>query len=298
MMVHCGVDVGHDGALSQLQQVFSQLHHSQNGQNDSLTVKTRFTCMGTISIDFGQEHAAWFEIDSNDCDDPHLMMSISEYNQPSHIPGYPKTLTPIQYLQNGIITYRLETNDALYDGVRYGFIHISSKTNTSWHIIGVRAVSQIKPNNYVGSFQSTQYPILNQMWYAAAYCVKMNMLPGGFGAILMDRGDRIAWVGDNHISHKVATIAFGAFDYVAESTIHTEANDNNILSYALYWVLCVYDLYLQTCNISFVATVEMMVQSHLNQSIKVFGTNPNLRFYGWDDRVGAGFEKANDTAVC
>ena len=55
---------------------------------------------------------------------------------------------------------------------------------------GIRCVSQTLPINYVGSFNSYEYEILNQIWYASAYCVKMNMLQSGFGAILVDRGDR------------------------------------------------------------------------------------------------------------
>eukprot|EP01084_Bolivina_argentea_P065853 120041_1 len=67
---------------------------------------------GSITIDFGCENAAWFEIDSNDCTDNGLTMSISEYNQPGNTlnPNYPKTLKPIKYVNNGVTTYRLETN--------------------------------------------------------------------------------------------------------------------------------------------------------------------------------------------
>ena len=121
---------------------------------------------GTIVIDFGFENAGWLEIDSNDCNDNGLTLSISEYNKPiTNMLSYPKTLKPKKYVQNGITTYRLETNSELYDGVRFGFIHVSNQTNKPWHIIGIRCVSQIKPTNYVGSFQSQQYPMLNYIWY-------------------------------------------------------------------------------------------------------------------------------------
>ena len=160
----------HDGSFDNLESIYA------SPGNIDVTVYGP----GNITIDFGQENAAWFEIDSNDCDDPGLLMSISEYNQPGYTgnPKYPKTLAPVKYTQNGITTYRLETNPQLYDGVRYGFIHVSTQTGKPWHIIGVRVVAQIKPDNYIGSFQSPQYPMLNRIWYTAAYCVKMNMLPG------------------------------------------------------------------------------------------------------------------------
>eukprot|EP01084_Bolivina_argentea_P065849 120033_1 len=250
---------------------------------------------GNITIDFGFENAGWFEIDSNDCDDNGLTMSISEYNEPGKTldPSFPKTLKPVKYTNNGITTYRLETNKQLYDGVRFGFIHVSKQTNKPWHIIGVRVVAQIKPDNYIGSFQSNQYPMLNYIWYTAAYCVKMNMLPWGMGSILLDRGDRIAFMGDDHISIKVAMYAFGAYDFVKQSIIDTKDNTDNILSYPLYWITSIYDYYLLTNDTTLLTTLEGMIQHYLNQSISVFGTNPAISLYGWDERIGAGFENAN-----
>ena len=35
------------------------------------------------------------------------------------------------------------------------------------------------------------------------YTTRVDMLPGGFGSILMDRGDRISWTGDAHLAQKV-----------------------------------------------------------------------------------------------
>ncbi len=187
----------------------------------------------------------------------------------------------------------METNSQLFDGVRYGFIHVSSQTNKPWHIIGLRAVSQIKPINYIGSFESTEYPILNTMWYSAAYCVKMNMLPNAMGSILMDRGDRIAFMGDDHIAFKIAMQAFGEFNYVKKNIIQTQNDTDNILSYPLYWILSIYDYYLQTNDKTLLQELENKIMIYLNHSIAVFGTNPSINFYGWDDRIGAGFEGAN-----
>ena len=250
---------------------------------------------GTITIDFGQENAAWFEIDSNDCNDNGLTMSISEYNKPGNTlnPHYPKTLKPIKYKENNITTYRLETNSELFDGIRYGFIHVSSQTNKPWHIIGLRIVSQIKPINYIGLFESKEYPILNKIWYSAAYCVKMNMLPNAMGSILMDRGDRIAFMGDDHIAFKIAMEAFGEFNYVKKNIIQTQNDTDNILSYPLYWILSIYDYYLQTNDKILLQELEIKIMIYLNNSINIFGTNPSINFYGWDDRIGAGFEGAN-----
>lgn len=153
---------------------------------------------GTLKLDFGREHAAWFEFTSPDLDAlSEVSASISEYNQPW--PG--KTLQPNAYAGGN---YRLETNPELYEGVRYAWISVdSSKSDRSgaatapWHITGLRLVAQSKPTNYTGSFRSAD-PTLTAVWYSGAYGSRLNMMPYGFNSILMDRGDRVSIQGDGH----------------------------------------------------------------------------------------------------
>ena len=66
---------------------------------------------------------------------------------------------------------------------------VSSVTFT---IKGVRAVVQTKAVNYEGSFTSPSDPMIEQVWWVAAYTVRANLLRDAFGSILMDRGDREA----------------------------------------------------------------------------------------------------------
>jgi hypothetical protein len=72
---------------------------------------------GTLRLDFGREHAAWFEFTSADlgAQAGAVRASISEYNEPW--PG--KTQAPKAYSGGA---YRLETNRQLYEGVRYAWI--------------------------------------------------------------------------------------------------------------------------------------------------------------------------------
>src|SRR5476651_1698375 len=93
---------------------------------------------GDLRFDFGQTNAGWLEFDSPDFNGK-VEMSISEYNQP---PNYssnypPKTLSPKKHGN----TYRLELNSDLYEGVRFGWIHVRSFSK-SWHITGVQLVCQ------------------------------------------------------------------------------------------------------------------------------------------------------------
>ena len=138
------------------------------------------TGTGSIRIDFGIEMGAWIEFDSPDCPGG-VEMSISEYNEP----GVDKTGVPKRYGN----TWRLELNPELYDGVRFAWIHVKSFTS-SWHITNIRAVCQVKPTNYNGSFSCSD-PILTKAWYMSAYGVKVSLCRDYFGAILMERGDRM-----------------------------------------------------------------------------------------------------------
>jgi hypothetical protein len=103
-------------------------------------------------------------------------MSISEYNEP----WYNKTQLPTAYTDG---KYRLETNSELYEGVRYSWIFFDAKPTseaeatevaTPWHITGVKLVSQVKPVNYTGSFNSSD-DVLTGSWYSGAYGSKVNM---------------------------------------------------------------------------------------------------------------------------
>jgi alpha-L-rhamnosidase len=115
--------------------------NSLTSDSPSVTV----TGTGSIMFDFGVESAAWLEFDSPDITDS-VKMSISEYNESAVVntgaQNPVKTLAPIKYGN----TYRLELNKELYEGVRFGWIHVR-KFSKSWHITGLRLECQIKPTN-------------------------------------------------------------------------------------------------------------------------------------------------------
>jgi hypothetical protein len=248
---------------------------SLTGPHPDVTVKGT----GAIRLDFGLEMAAWVEFDSPDCPGG-IEMSISEYNEP----GHDKTKAPVKYGD----TYRLELNRQLYDGVRFAWIHVKSPAGL-WHIKGIRAVCQVKPTNYVGSF-SCDDALLTKIWYASAYGVKASLCQDYFGAILMERGDRMSWTGDAHPSQAAALVAFGNYDFIKRNIDSTAKLNNGIRSYSLYWILSLLDYYYYTGD---AATLENYIANacgKLDDAYAVFGTDPKLRFYGWDERLCAGFE--------
>lgn len=133
---------------------------------------------GSLRLDWCGEHPAWFEFESPDlASQPAssaVLMSISEYNEPWN----GKTQIPKAYTGG---KYRLETNPELYEGVRYSWIFFDAHPTAEeeapaapWHITGVKIVSQVKPVNYSGSFNSSD-PVLTGSWYSGAYGSKVNM---------------------------------------------------------------------------------------------------------------------------
>ena len=92
--------------------------------------------------------------------------------------------------------YRLETSPVgpeLYEGVRYGFITLRAPPSRPFTISALRAVAQAKPMNYVGAFASAGDPLLERVWYTAAYTVRVCAQSDYMGSILMNRGDRFSW---------------------------------------------------------------------------------------------------------
>jgi alpha-L-rhamnosidase len=261
---------------------------SLTGNSPNVTVNGT----GSIRMDFGRENAAWMEFDSPDLTG-NVEMSISEYNEPAResivSDHMTKTLSPKKYGN----TYRLELNTDLYEGVRFGWIHVRSFTS-AWHITGVRLVCQIKPTNYNGSFSCSD-TMLTRIWYTGAYTVKLNLLKDYFGAILMYRGDRFSWTGDAHPAQAASMVAFGNYDFVKKNIDFTSGESNGIRSYALYWVLSLIDYYNYTGDTATLKTYIDNVCTKLDDTYHVYGTNPNLEYYGWDERLGAGFEHPNVT---
>ena len=263
----------------------NRTQHIQPVKGAGLPVKVNGKC--DLLFDFGRESAGWLEFDSDDLDGE-VEMSISEYNEPAilnagaHHPT--KTLRPVKYGS----TYRLELNDELYEGVRFGWIHIKS-LNKPFTIKDVRLVCQVKPTNYQGSF-SCSNPTLTRMWYTGAYTVKLNLQKDFFGAILMERSDRYSWTGDAYPAQAASMVAFGNYDFVRKNLFHTSTQSNSIASYPIYWVLSLIDYCNYTGDKSTLDDLLENACHKLDSAYTHFNQTKGLAFNGWDERLGAGFE--------
>ena len=243
---------------------------------------------GRILLDFGVESAAWLEIESPDLSGD-VEFGISEYNEYAILNGiHIKKKAPVKIGPN---TYRLQLNEALYEGVRFGFVHVNS-FDKPWHITKARIICQVKPTNYNGSFKCSD-PMLTKIWYVGAYGVKLNLLKDYYGAILMDRGDRHSWTGDAHPAQAASMVAFANYDFVKHNIDRTATQFKGLKSYSLYWVLSLLDYYRYTGDTATFQHYIPNVKAKLKYALNVYGKKPRLGFYGWDDRLGAGFENSD-----
>lgn len=243
---------------------------------------------GTVVLDFGAEFAGWLEIDSPDLSGA-VELGVSEYNRPAFVNAGPKspskTAAPKKY---GAASYRLELNDELYEGVRFGFLRVAG-FRKPFHVTGVRLVCQTKPVNYNGSFRSDS-GMLNRIWAVAAYDVRVNLKKDYFSAILVDRGDRYSWTGDAYPAQAAALVAFANYDFVLGNLEFTERHSNGIESYELYWIFSLIDYYRYTGDRDGTAALLNCACRRLDHAYEIYGTDARLNFFGWDERLGAGFE--------
>ncbi|MGH2642670.1 MAG: alpha-L-rhamnosidase C-terminal domain-containing protein, partial [Chitinophagaceae bacterium] len=242
---------------------------------------------GNILFDFGRESAGWLEFDSNDLTDS-VEASISEYNEPEIVSAGVKhrfkTAIPVKYGT----TYRLKLNSELYEGVRFAWIHVRTFSKP-WHIKNVKLICQIKPTNYLGQF-SCNDPELTRIWYTGAYTVKLNLLQNYFGAILIDRGDRYSWTGDDYPAEAASLAAFGNYGMVKKTLAYTADNSNGIPAYSLYWVLSLVDYFNYTGDTSFLKKYIGTADTILTKAYYKYDHLPPLGFMGWSERLGAGFD--------
>lgn len=118
---------------------------------------------GLLTVKFAQEAACWVEFDSNQLDSSGgaLDISISE----NILPGENYRVTPARYGQ----TYRVETNNQLYEGIRYAIVNVTTVGSGGWSLTKFRRKCQVVPTNYKGRFSSSD-PLLDQVVSLPPHC--------------------------------------------------------------------------------------------------------------------------------
>jgi hypothetical protein len=192
---------------------------------------------GLARLKFEQEGACWVEFESDDlaASGARVALTISENNLPAPL----ETHAPTRHNS----TWRLEPNAQLYEGVRYAWLNVSAADTgrfAPFRITRFRRACQVVPTNYRGHFESSDAD-LDRIWWVGAYTVRVTLCgeglgggdrhqaPGVFlGSELMDRGDRIAFLGDAHVVQATALAAFGNYGVLASSNNYTKDIGNSI----------------------------------------------------------------------
>ena len=230
---------------------------------------------GAFQVDFATESAAWVELDSPDISDADaalLVLGFSEWAGQAL-----KQQAPKRYGA----TFRLETNVQLYEGVRYGFVALTAAPSVPFTITAVRAVSQAKAVNYTGAFAAAGDDLVTRVWYTAAFTVRLNLERDYFGAILVDRGDRISWTGDAHVAQATSMAAFANYAFVLQNLARSATDCNGIESYCVYWALSLVDYYTASGDKASLAQYAPNVDDKLEHAYAVFDDlRTGLTFFG------------------
>lgn len=274
---------------------------------------------GSVGFDFGSECAGWLEFKSPDLGPAGLgsvLLSSSEFNEPQFTTPTGAannfgncTRVPIAVSGVNPGWYRLSLNSELYEGLRYGWLHVLAQVNFT--VTNFTAVCQVLPINYADNAFVAVGPAgpragaggepepgagataLEEVWYTAMYTTRVDLLEGGFGSILMDRGDRISWTGDAHLAQKAALAGFGG-DHgaamVRANTDRTKGVDNGIISYDLYFVLSAVDYFMHTGDAEALKGWAPLIESKFQTATNFWAAPHRQSFCGSDDRIGADFE--------
>lgn len=265
-------------------EVLKDAEHGANGM-----VVQHLPC--SIRCDWGVERAGWMQVKVANSTRKNLTItgSLSEFNYP-----YPGKTRRMEYYPSTDL-YRLETNDMLYEGIRYTWIYLEEddldKSLLPLTLVDLTLVTKNKPIDYIGSFRSS-VPDLTRAWYTAVYSVRLNTETERFNSVLVERGDRVAIQGDGHPTIATSLVSFGLYDLIGNvldetnSANHTVVDDT-ILSYPLLWCASVLEWWWargKTLSPQLLRDVQMLLNRRIQDWL-----NWDLVLMGWDDRLGNGW---------
>ena len=206
---------------------------------------------GQITLQFENEAASWLELESDDLTDAaaaELRIGISE----NRLRAPQETGSP-QRVEG--TTFRLQLNPQLYEGVSFAFLNITQPPARPWRLRAVRRITQAVPANYGGSLDASDGR-LARLWWVGAYTTratfvserdpKTNTTTAYLGSILMNRGDRIAFLGDAHVAQATALAAFTMDTHallLASLRYTSTGSGSGIEPYLLMWVNSVCDFF-------------------------------------------------------
>ena len=127
----------------------------------------------------------------------------------------------------------------------FRFVRLDFPPSVELHLVAVRAVSLMRPLDYLGTFECNDAR-LNQIWQTGAYTVHLCMQDYVWDGI---KRDRLVWIGDLHPEMMVIASVFGAHPIVPATLDYQRERSplpewmNSTSSYSLWWILIQRDWY-------------------------------------------------------
>ena len=127
----------------------------------------------------------------------------------------------------------------------FRFVRLDFPANVELHLVAVRAVSLLRPLDYLGTFECSDGR-LNEIWQTGARTVHLCMQDYVWDGI---KRDRLVWIGDLHPETMVIASVFGGHPIIPATLDYQRDRSplpdwmNGISSYSLWWLLIQRDWY-------------------------------------------------------
>ncbi len=127
----------------------------------------------------------------------------------------------------------------------FRFVRLDFPPGIELHLAAVRAVSLMRPLDYLGTFECSD-PRLNEIWRTGARTVHLCMQEYVWDGI---KRDRLVWIGDLHPEAMVILSVFGGHPIVPATLDYQRERSplpewmNSTSSYSLWWILIQRDWY-------------------------------------------------------
>lgn len=182
-----------------------------------------------------------------------------------------------------------DLSDMIYGNTGFRFVLLETIDNSEVELKKIIALNNAFSFPAIGSFKCDN-DVINNIFETATntlrLCIQNNMIWDGI------KRDRLVWAGDLHPEILGILYLFGDLDNIKNSLLFVKEETkkgkwiNNIPSYSLWWIICLFDYYMFTKNTDFVLDqLEYVIQivKQLDKSISSDGQiNYGFNFINWD----------------
>jgi len=172
----------------------------------------------------------------------------------------------------------------------FRFVRLDLAESGAWAAVKqVRAVSLMRPDPYLGSFECSD-DRLNRIWQTGAHTVHLCMQDYLWDAA---KRDRLVWIGDMHPEAMVVATVFGnhsivprSLDFVRDET-PLPGWMNGICSYSIWWVLIQHSWYLYQGDQAYLCRQRDYLLGLMDQLLRYIGPDgtealaDGWRFLDW-----------------